>query len=262
LTARPAVFSLSLVATTLIALSLWTSAAEAQELLSWWKRDLIEVDLTPGGWVTYASTEYSEGELYTDTLTVRVIAMDSLERRWVEVFDRGRPERELLLIDPADLRPDRSLLDALDRHLRLLPGGEVVEEDVDELRDSRLVQRHFQDLFQAPVVTRAALSDSILGGVDCARERIRLEERREEPAPVGSSILVTQIRSDAVVSPCVPIFSILQARTVTELSAEAAEKSGRPSRKIAPLRSLLEWHCIGFGSDGPTQLPAGVSAKD
>ncbi len=239
--------------------------AQSQELLSWWKRDLIEVDLRPGTWVTYSSTEFSEGEIYADTLTVRVVATVEDSLRWVEIDDHRRFEREFLLIDPTRLRPDRSLLDALDRHLRLLPSGEVVEERVEELRSSRLVQRHFQDLFTDPVVTRESRPDTLLAMAadsSCAREHIRLAERREEPAPVGASIMVTQIQSDAILSPCIPIFSVLRARTVTELSTRASTNSGPRSRKVAPLRTVLEWHCIAFGEDGPTELPPELLARD
>lgn len=235
----------------------WAHSAGAQELLSWWKRDLIQVDLTPGSWVRYASTERSEGELYTDSLKVAVVDVDSLGRRWVTLSEEGATESELLLIDPADLRPDRSLLDALDRRLRILASGEVLEESVDELRDSRILQRHFQDMFVRPTVTRTSLSDSLLSGQPCSRERILLEERREEDAPVGSSTLITSIRSEAVVSPCVPIFSVLAARTVTEVTSKPKSPHSL-RRKLRPLRTVLEWHCIGFGRNGPTGLPPGV----
>lgn len=255
---RPARGATSLALLLLLLVPLLPVSSEAQELLSWWKRDLLPLDLEPGSWVVYASEEFSEGQLFSDTLAVEILAADSLARRWVELRDAGSPESDLLLIDPERLRPSRPLLDALVRHVRRLPGGELVEEDVEEHRRSRLVQRHFQDPFEDPSVERVALADTLLQGRSAARERVVLHEVRRRPQPVGGGVHVRRLRSQAELCPAVPVFGVLRGSTVTEVETRPATGAGedRASRRMPPLRSEMRWTCLDFGRGEPAGLPA------
>ena len=231
----------------------------AQELLSWWKRDLLPLDLEPGSWVVYASEEHTEGQVFVDTLRVQVLEADSLGRRWVELVDVGSAESDLLLVDPARLSPERPLLDALVRHVRRLPGDRLVEEDVEEHRRSRLVQRHFMDPFHDPTITQTILPDTLVGGEDRSRERVVLRETQEQARPVGGGFLVTRLYSEAELCPSVPVFGVLRGRSLTDVFTRPdGESEGRQRRRMPPLRNEFRWTCLDFGRDGPSGLPAGL----
>lgn len=251
---RERTFSLSIAL--LIATCLVPPPAWGQELLSWWKRDLLPLELEPGSWVVYASEELSEGQTYVDTLRVEVLAADSLGRRWIELEDAGSRERDLLLVDPTLLSPDRSLLDALVRHLRWLPGDELIEEDVEEHRRSRLVARHFQDPFRDPEIDRTAMADTSIQGRTWGREKVVLREVREEPRPVGGGALVTRLRSEAELSAAVPVFGVLRGRSVTEVLTRSGDGEEDPRRRrMPPLRSEFRWICLEFGRGEAAGLP-------
>ena len=247
--------SLLLLATSWFALR--PAPARAQELLSWWNRGLLPVELTAGSWAVFASEELAEGQVYVDTLSVHVYEADSDSLAWVEVADAGTAERDLLLIDVRELGADGPLLDALIRHLRWLPGGEVIEEDVEEHRRSRLVQRHFQDPFESPQITRQALPDTLVGARSIARERVVLEELREESTPVDGLTQITRLVSVAELSPDLPIFGVLRAQSVTEV---ATRSESRRDRRMPPLRSEFRWQCLEWGRDGAKVLPVGIPA--
>jgi hypothetical protein len=210
--------------------------------------------------VRYESIELAEGRSYTDTLRFTVRERQPGGTVWLEVEPEGSPERSLLLLDPQRIREGSELLDALQRLVRIGPEGRLVEEPVEEHRESRVVQRHFQDAFTDPKLDRHALPDTLLGEVQAPRERLVLHEVKEERTPMGSNVLVlrSELLSEVVVSPRVPLFGVLWARNRTEVSSRTEREGEGPDRgrRAPPLYNELSLRCLEFGTDADVGVPA------
>lgn len=233
------------------ALLLAPRPAAAFELLSWWRRDLLDVRWEPGDWATYAQTEWTEDGVVTDTVTVRVLDAGSPDRRWIEVEDLAGRGADRILLRPDALRDGDDLLAAVDSVLRREgTDGVWIAEDVGAMRDQRLVQRHLSDPFDEPTVERTALADTTLQDGTIPRERVVLSEVQREERAVGRSTLVvtTRLRAEAVVSPAVPLAGILAARSVSSVTTTTeGQGSGRPRRAAPPLVTERRVECIAFG---------------
>lgn len=222
--------------------------AAAQEVFAWFNRDLLPVHFQAGDWVRYAVEEVDELGPVTDTLTVTVIEADTA-RVWLEL--RSGSGLDYLALDPGRLEPGRNVLDALIRVVRTTDAG-LVDEDVAELRESALVQRHFADPFREPRILRRDLPDTLVAGTTLPREEVRLEEVRREAA--GPFVVVTSLSARAELSADLPLVGILDSRTLTTVTTEAKE-GGRGARR-PPLVTEHSLHCIGFGQDADVALPA------
>ena len=224
--------------------------AAAFELLSWWRRDLLDVSWQPGDWATYAQTEWTEDGVFTDTLTVRVLAADTPSRRWIELADRRGDRVDRVLLRPDALRAGDDPLAAVDSLLRREGDGPWVVEDVDAHRDQRLVRRHLSDPFDEPDVRRVALADTTIQGGIVPRERVVLAETRREERSLGRSTLVvtTRLQAAAVVSPLVPLAGILRARSVSTVTTTTEGEGSRRSRRAQPpLVTERRVECLAFG---------------
>lgn len=225
--------------------------AAALELLSWWRRELIEVEWTPGDWATYAQTSWSVDGVVTDTVTVRIREATSPEVVWLEVETHGRPGMDRVLLRPAALKRDGDPLAAVDSLLhREADDGPWLVENVDDYRDQALVQRQLRDPFVDPEITRSALPDTTIDDRSVARERVQLAEAQREESPVGRSTLVvtTDLRAVAVVSPAVPLAGILRARSVsTRTTTTEGEGSRRSRRGRPPVVTETRVECLAFG---------------
>ena len=225
--------------------------ASAQEVFSWFNRGLLPIVFQRGDWVRYAVEEIDENGVATDTLTVTVIEVDST-RVWLRLETVSGIDH--LVLDPDRLRPGQNVLDALRRVIHSTAAG-LVEEDVDELRASALVQRHFSDPFEDPEVLRRALPDSTVGGVELARERIDLHEVRRQLA--GQFHVVTRLDAEAELAEAIPLLGILRARTLIQVTTESAS-ADTPRRRRPPLLTENSLICIGFGTDADLNLPEGL----
>jgi len=128
----------------------------------------------------------------------------------------------------------------------------LVEENLDELRASALVQRHFSDPFQDPELLRRVLPDSTVNGVGLARERVDLHEVRRQP--IGQFVIVTTLNAEAELSDTIPILGLLRSRTMTRILTESSSDEA-PRRRRAPLLTENSLICIGFGGDAEVKLP-------
>jgi hypothetical protein len=235
--------------------------AHAQELFSWWRRGLLPLELTPGAWVRLERLEAAEGRVETDTLDCAVRAAQPDGTRWVELRVRSETESWIFQLDPSRLRADVDLLDAVLELYRLPGDGSAQAQDLAQLRNNRLVRRHFQDIFTSPQLTRSTLPDTTWSGGRLAREEVVLSETREQRVPMGRRTLIhrTVARSQAQISAQVPVFHLLGATTTTRV--ETAVDPPEPNRRAPPpLIALLQLRCLAFGTDGATALPRAVLA--
>jgi hypothetical protein len=217
-------------------------------VFSWFNRGLLPVAFDQGDWVRYAVEEIDEYGTVRDTLTVTVVDADSSE---VWLLVESPSTRDFVALDPGRLHPGESLLPAIRRVVHDQPEG-LVEEDVRELRESALVQRHFTDPFENPEVSRRAIADTLIAGTSLQREAVELvEERRQE---MGAHVLVTRLRARARLSAGVPLIGLLESWTLSEVTTEAAS-GGERDRRRPPLTYENSLRCIGFGSASSARLP-------
>ena len=226
-------------------------SASAQEVFAWFNRGLLPITFERGDWVRYAVEEIDENGIATDTLTVTVIEADSA-RVWLCLESLSGVD--YLALDPDRVRPGQFVLDALQRVVHSTGAG-LVEEDVDELRASALAQRHFSDPCENPGVIRRALPDSLVGGVELARERVDLHEVRRQLA--GAFNVVTRLDAEAELAAAIPLLGLLRSRTMTRVTTESASAEG-PRRRWPPIMTENSLICIGFGKDAKLRLPAGL----
>jgi hypothetical protein len=223
----------------------------AQEIFSWFNRGLLPVSFERGDWVRYAIEEVDEYGSVRDTVTVTVLESDSSQVWLGLVTPNGA---DFVALDPRSLVPGADLLSSILRVVRTTEAG-LAEEDVDELRESALVQRHFSDPFQAPEVRRLALPDTMIGDTGLTRERVDLAETRREAA--GPWVVVTTLSAVAELSPGVPLIGLLRSRTLSEVTTESASGEGR-SRRRPPLVNENSLVCIDYGRDSAVELPDGL----
>jgi hypothetical protein len=234
----------------LLCVLLGAAPAEGQEVFSWFNRGLLPVDFTHGDWVTYAVEEIDEYGAVRDTLTVAVVHVDSAEV-WLRLD--SPTTTDFIALDPARVEPGAELLDAIIRVVHDTEEG-LVEEDLEEMRGSALVQRHFSDPFRDPRVKRDALADTLFSGTTLSRERVELEELRREE--VGAYVVVTDLFARAELSPHVPLLGLLSSWTLSEVTTEAAD--GARSRRRPPLVNESSLTCIDFGRGAGPGLPEGL----
>ena len=237
------------------------SPARAQEVFSWWRRGLLPLALEPGTWVQLERVEAAEGRTTTDTIRCAVIAAEGDGTRWVQLQVVAEPAGWVLRVDPQRLRAEQDLLDAVLELYRVEGNGDVAPQDLSQLRENRLVRRHFEDLFEHPEVSRRALPDTSIAGVAVAREGIVLSETREQRVPMGRRTLIhrTVARSVAQISPAVPLFHLLDSITTTRVETESLPPDPR-RRPPPPLISELRLRCFAFGEGGATSLPPAIAA--
>lgn len=177
----------------------------------------------------------------------------------MEIGPSGGLARDFLLLDLGRLRESASPVDAVRRLLRQGPDGRVVEEDLAEHRESRLVRRHLEDPFVDPRIERHALPDTLLAGRAVALESVVLTELRTEERLVGpvTMVIETELRARARLSPEVPILGLVDSSTRT-LVRTRSRVDGRDSgrRPAPPLENLRMLRCLAFGRDRPGPLPA------
>ena len=233
-------------------------AAQAQDLLSWWNRDLLPIDLVAGDWIELEFTDISEEGAFTDSMRVEVLLAPADAPAWVLVEGATRGESDFFLIDFPLLRSGASPMDALLRLVRQQVDGTLVEEDLADHRDSRLVRRHLEDPFENPEITRRAAPDTTFAGQSLPREHVLLHELRVEERPMGpvTTVIRTELAAHAVVSPGIPVLGLLSATTRTVVTTEQrrAGKS-RERRGAPPLESIRGLRCLGFGRGEPSRLP-------
>lgn len=234
--------------------------AAAFELLAWWRRDLLALELEPGDWARFALRDVSEDGAVTDTLTVTVLAADEPTQRWLRIEGGPDEPADYLLLEMDRLGPDDQPLDAVARLVRRTPDGVWHEEDLVEHRESRLVQRHLQDPFRDPRLERSALDDSLAYGRTITRERVILSEVQREERKVGRNVLVieTQLRAIATLSPEVPLVGLLDAETTTLVSTSTVSPEGKQlGRGALPLFGERTLRCLEFGhlEPAPTEIP-------
>ncbi len=236
---------------------LFPAGARAQEIFSWWRRGLIDLDLRPGGWVEFVDSELAEGELSTERIRVTVLADAPGGGHWIQLlYPEDEGESFVLRIAGLDSLRRGEILDGLREIYHLLPGGAVEKQDVEKVKKQRLLRRQFQDPFLAPAVQRRDLPDTLVAGVILSREEVRLSETRSDTVNMGQRRLIYRNRVEAVaqLSPKVPIFGLLIARSTTTLSAEGDGRDTPP-----PLVTRSELRCVGFGHDRAAPgLPAKV----
>ena len=226
--------------------------AGAFELLSWWRRELVEIDWEPGDWVTYAQLEITEDGAVADTVRVSVHAADDPDARWIQLTYPGLDRADRVLLRPDRLRRDGDPLAAIDSLVRREGDGPWIPEDLDAHRDERLVQRHLSDPFVDPTIERSALSDSTHVGETLTRERVLLTEEQRETRDVGTSTLVmtTRLRAEAIVSPQVPLAGILWARSLSVVTTATEGSGSSRSRRVnPPLVTERTIECLDFGHD-------------
>lgn len=253
---RPGIFpGRTPAAVAIVIVALLAAPVSSQEVFSWFNRGLLPIGFERGDWVRYAVEEIDENGLATDTLTVTVIDVDSTSV-WLRLESLSGVDH--LALDPAQLRPGLNVLDALQRVVHSTEAG-LVEEDVDELRASALVQRHFTDPFQDPELLRRDLPDSTVSGVELARERVDLHEVRRQP--IGQFVVVTTLEAEAELSGAIPILGLLRSRTRTSILTESASDEA-PRRRRVPLLTENSLTCIGFGSDAEATLPEQIQPRN
>ncbi len=253
-----------------VALLIAPAGAAAQEIFSWLNRGLAPVEFVAGDWVRYQASVTDENGQVTDTLTVRVLHV--FDHVFDHVVDQGIEQGigqevwlgletssglDYIALDPEQLDPGRQILDALLRVVRMTDAG-LVEEDVEALKRSALVQRHFTDPFVAPNVERHALPDSVVGGEAIGREAVLLDETLSESA--GVFVIRTRLRARAEMSPAIPLLGLLRSQTNSVVTTEAAD-GGRDRRRPA-LFTQTSLLCIGYGRDGESALPEGIESAN
>ncbi len=234
--------------------------ASAFELLAWWRRDLLALELEPGDWARFALRDVSEDGAVTDTLTVTVLAAAEPSQRWLRIEGGTDEPADYLLLAVDRLGPDDQPLDAVVRLVRRTPDGAWHEEDLADHRESRLVQRHLQDPFVDPSLERFALGDSLAHGRTLRRERVILSEVQREERTAGRNVLVieTRLRAVATLSPEVPLVGLLEAETTTLVSTSTETPDGqRIGRGAPPLLGERTLRCLEFGrlQPAPTEIP-------
>jgi hypothetical protein len=147
------------------------------------------------------------------------------------------------------------LLSAILRVVRTTDTG-LVDEDLDEMRESALVRRHFSDPFQQPEIHRVALPDTLVNGALLQRERVHLTEVRRETA--GVFTIVTTLRAHAELSRDVPLLGLLRSWTLSEVATESARDEGG-GRRRPPLVNENTLVCIDSGRLPDPTLPAGLN---
>ena len=243
---------------TLLLLSILAAATpcRAQEIFSWWHRGLIDLDLRPGSWAEFQSTETAEGQQTKETLRCEVLAVTGAKEHWIELKFLNEAESYVLLVAPLDSLRRGDLLDGLRRVFQILPAGAVKEQDLQSVKTNRLLKRHFQDLFEDPTVLRHALPDTLIQDETIPREEVRLEEVREVKVKMGRSDMVYRNRAVAVaqLSPAVPIFGLLRSRVETELAPAEPKRDSPP-----PLLTVDILVCVDFGrKSSPRGVPSSV----
>jgi hypothetical protein len=231
------------------------SSAQFQELFSWWRRELLPLSLDPGSWIALERIEAAEGQVVTDTLTCQVLDAAG-DTYWVEVDASGADTGWILHVDLERLaRADVDLFDSLLDLWYVREGGQLERENLDELGESRMVRRHLEDLFVDPEVQRSALPDSTVHGATVGRERVVLQEKQETVTPMGGRTLahVTDVRSEAVISPAVPVFGLLSASTSILVRSEW-RSDGDVQRGPPPLMTEIRIRCLDFGRHEPAPL--------
>jgi hypothetical protein len=231
-------------------------STQAQEVFSWWHRGLLEFDLTPGSWAEFSRTETSEGQQTKEKLRCEVLARTDEGDHWIKLRFLNEEESYVLLVAPLDSLRQKDLLQGLRRVFKLLPAGAVEEEDLERVRNNRLLSRHFKDLFEDPTVEREALPDTTIEQQKIPRERVRLREVREVKVKMGRSDMVYRNEAVAVaqISPAVPIFGLLRSKVNTALAPANPDRNSPP-----PLLTEEELVCVAFGRKStPRGLPAQV----
>jgi len=230
--------------------------SQSQEVFGWWRRGLLDLDLTPGSWVYMESEELSEGQLVSDRFRCTILAADPDGARWVAVSVDGKEERWVLKMASEDSLRGDSILDGL-LALYRMTGDQVETQDVQRMRENRFVRRHFQDLFTNPQLTRETLPDSVVGQATIRRERVRLTETTEQRVTMGSRerIYVDETTADAVLSADVPVFGVITSSTEATLS-ESGEESPLP-----PLTTLYRLRLLDFGHEEAPGLPAPLAKR-
>ncbi len=229
------------------------ASSEAQEVFSWWHRGLLEFDLTPGSWAEFSRTETSEGQQTKEQLRCEVLARTEEGEHWIKLKFLNEEESYVLLVAPLDSLRQGDLLQGLHRVFKLLPAAAVEEEDLERVRNNRLLSRHFEDLFENPSVAREALPDTTIDGETIPRERVKLEEVREVKVKMGRSDMIyrNEARAVAQISSAVPIFGLLRSRVNTTLAAANPQRNSPP-----PLLTEEELVCVAFGRKStPSGLP-------
>ena len=153
--------------------------------------------------------------------------------------------------------PGAALLDAILRVVHDTEDG-LVEEDVEELRASALVRRHFSDPFEEPEVRRFALADTLVGEEELAREGVELTEVRREAA--GAFVVVTRLHARAELSAEIPLLGLLRSWTRSEVTTESA--SGERARRRPPLTNENSLACLGSGRGAKSTLPDGIDPRN
>lgn len=233
-------------------------AAQAQDLLSWWNRDLLPIELIEGDWIELEFTDISEEGAFTDSMRVEVLRAPADGPAWVLVEGATRGESDFFLIDFPLLRSGASPMDALLRLVREQVDGTFVEEDLSEHRDSRLMRRHLEDPFEDPEITRRAAPDTTVAGQSLAQEHVLLRELRVEERPMGplTTVIRTELAAHAVVSPDIPVLGLLSATTRTLVTTQQ-RRAGKPRerRGSPPLETIRGLRCLGFGRGEASRLP-------
>jgi len=233
------------------------SASNGQEVFSWWRRELLELDLKPGGWVEFEITELSEGQQTVERIRCQVLDGPGADGHWIALSWPGQPEWFVLRLADEERMRQGEVLDALLELYRMLPADAVAREDVAEVREDRLLRRHFQDLFEDPSVERRALPDSVLGELVLSREELILRERREDRVKMGRRevLYIQEVESHAEISAMVPLFGLLKSNTRTVLRSEGEGRDAPP-----PLITESTVVCVGFGHQDPASaLPKGIA---
>lgn len=228
-------------------------SSRAQEVFSWWHRGLLEFDLSVGSWAEFSRTETSEGQQTKETLRCEVLARTGQGEHWIKLRFLDEEESYVLLVAPVDSLRQGNLLQGLHRVFKLLPAGAVEEEDLERVRNNRLLSRHFKDLFENPSVERVDLPDTTIGEQTIPRERVRLDEVREVKVKMGRSDMIYRNEAVAVaqISPAVPIFGLLRSKVNTSLAPANAQRNSPP-----PLLTEEELVCVAFGREStPSGLP-------
>jgi hypothetical protein len=223
-------------------------SAAAQEIFSWWRRNLLELDMVPGAWVELESEEWAEGDRRQERMRVEVLAAADDGGRWLLLSWPESPadEREswVLRTAPVDSLGEGRILDHLRELYRLLPGGAAAAEDVGRVRSDRLLRRHFQDLFSEPALVQSALPDTVVQGRRLPRRWVRLSETRADTVRMGRREVVyrQEVVAEAQLAEAVPLFGLLRCETTTRLS-----EAGADSRSAPPLLTRSRLLCTGFG---------------
>lgn len=245
-----------LCALALIGLAL-APVAQAHELLSWWRRGLIEVDLQAGAWSEFEIQEWQDGESVRDTLRCTVLDADG-GKRWVEIERPHHGDTWIVALDLDRLKGTMPLLFAFDGLYRRDEDGTWSAQSLEELKDSSLARGRLEDPFKDPTIERGALADSLVAGRSVRRERVRLHEKRDRVIPQGSRELryAIELTSEAVLSPDVPVFGLLRSETVVSETTRIVDAKGnRVGPPGLPQQHARSLRCLAFGRGEKPGLP-------